>query len=138
MKKHHAIRWTTLGLVVAVAAGLLYCNLATWYYDPDVFARRAWTYATTEQRGVSDSIREHLLAAGWESTEETAEVEMVQGHSIGATRDGWQEFNLNLLMLNGGRAVHVMLHTDLDGLLGPIGIYFNPFTGVVVGYDLLA
>jgi hypothetical protein len=133
MKKHPAIRWTTLGLVVAVVAGLLYCNLATWFYNPDIFARRAWTLTTTEDLE-SGTLREQLIAAGWEA----AEVEMVQGHSIGATRGAWQEFNLNLLMLNGGRAVHVMLHTDLDGLLGPIGIYFNPFTGVIVGYDLLA
>jgi hypothetical protein len=133
MKKHPAFRWAALGLVAAVAAGVLYCNLATWFYNPDVFARRAWTLTTTEDLE-SGTLREQLIAAGWEA----AEVEMVQGHSIGATRGAWQEFNLNLLMLNGGRAVHVMLHTDLDGLLGPIGIYFNPFTGVIVGYDLLA
>jgi hypothetical protein len=63
MKKHPAIRWTTLGLVVAVAAGLLYCNLATWFYNPDVFARRAWTLTTTEDLE-SGTVREQLLAAG--------------------------------------------------------------------------
>jgi hypothetical protein len=134
MKKHRAFRWIVLGLVAAAAAGVLYCNLATWFYNPDVFARRAWTSATSEQGGESGTMREQLLAAGWEA----AEVEMVKGHNTGMTLDPWQEFNLNLLMLNGGRAVHVMLHTDLDGILGPIGIYFNPFTGVIVGYDLLA
>lgn len=36
--------------------------------------------------------------------------------------------NRKLLVLNGGRAVRVEMHTTRDGMLGPIVLYFNPFT----------
>jgi hypothetical protein len=136
VKKRHLLRWIALGLVAAVVVGLLYCNLATWCYDPDVFAWKAWVRIQTHGLGM-ETEREALLADGWKD----AEVEMVRGARLDVIPmsgwDGlWREFNLGLLMLNGGRTVHVVFHTGLDGLLGPIGIYYNPFTGVAVGYDL--
>jgi len=43
------------------------------------------------------------------------------------------KINRCLLFLNGGYAVKVEMHTELDGLLGPVVLYFNPFTKQYVG-----
>ena len=136
MKMRRALPWIAAGLVVAVVAGLLYCNLATVFYDSDVFAQKAWDRIESARVGRGPK-QEILLADGWED----AEVEMVRGARLFmATESGWdgfwREFNVGLLMLNGGRTVHVVFHTENDGWLGPIGAYYNPFTGVLVGIDL--
>jgi len=135
-KQHRTIRWIALGLAVAVVAGLLYINLATVFYDPDVFAQKAWDRVESARFG-GGLEQEKLLADGWED----AEVEMVRGARLfmlpsSGVAGLWREFNLGLLMLNGGRTVHVVVHTENDGWLGPIGAYYNPFTGVLVGIDL--
>lgn len=41
--------------------------------------------------------------------------------------------NRYLLILNGGYAVKVVMHTDVDGLLGPVILYYNPFTKQYIG-----
>jgi hypothetical protein len=41
--------------------------------------------------------------------------------------------NRYLLFLNGGYAVKVEMRTDIDGLLGPSVMYFNPFTKQYIG-----
>ncbi len=43
------------------------------------------------------------------------------------------KINRNLLLLNGGYAVKVEMHTEMDGLLGPYIVYFNPFTKQCIG-----
>lgn len=43
------------------------------------------------------------------------------------------KINRNLLFLNGGYAVKVEMHTDMDDLLGPSILYFNPFTKQCIG-----
>ena len=43
------------------------------------------------------------------------------------------KINRYLLFLNGGYAVRVEMNTDLDGLLGPSILYFNPFTKQCIG-----
>lgn len=47
------------------------------------------------------------------------------------------KFNRNLLWINGNKAVRVLFHTDNEGLLGPITVYFNPITKQVIGYDVM-
>lgn len=46
------------------------------------------------------------------------------------------KINRFLLVLNGGYAVRVEFSTDQDGMLGPIVLYFNPFTKQCVGGDI--
>ncbi|HHU78506.1 MAG: hypothetical protein ACOX27_02480 [Caldicoprobacterales bacterium] len=41
-----------------------------------------------------------------------------------------------LIFLNGGYAVRVHFRTVQDGLLGPIVLYFNPFTKQCIGAGL--
>jgi len=43
------------------------------------------------------------------------------------------KFNRYLLLLNGGYAVKVEMRTEQDGLLGPIILYYNPFTRQYIG-----
>lgn len=43
------------------------------------------------------------------------------------------KINRYLLFLNGGYAVKVEMRTDMDGLLGPSILYFNPFTKQYIG-----
>jgi hypothetical protein len=46
------------------------------------------------------------------------------------------KLNRFLLFLNGSRAVRVEFSTNQDGMLGPIVLYFNPFTKRCVGGDI--
>jgi hypothetical protein len=50
--------------------------------------------------------------------------------------DKWGKVNQSLLFLNGNNAVYVCFNTTQDGLLGPIGLYFNPFTKQIIGIDI--
>ena len=43
------------------------------------------------------------------------------------------KINRYLLFLNGGYAVKVEMRTNMDELLGPLIIYFNPFTRQYIG-----
>jgi hypothetical protein len=43
------------------------------------------------------------------------------------------KINRYLLLLNGGYAVRVEINTNMDGLLGPIIVYYNPFTKQPIG-----
>jgi hypothetical protein len=43
------------------------------------------------------------------------------------------KINRCLLLLNGGYAVRVEINTDMDDLLGPLIVYFNPFTKQPIG-----
>ena len=43
------------------------------------------------------------------------------------------KFSRALLFLNGGYAVKVEVRTDMDGLLGPVLLDFNPFTQQYIG-----
>ncbi|MGO4110290.1 hypothetical protein [Paenibacillus sp. YAF4_2] len=47
------------------------------------------------------------------------------------------KINRIALWINGNKAVRVLLHTDNEGLQGPITVYFNPMTKQVIGYDVL-
>jgi hypothetical protein len=44
-------------------------------------------------------------------------------------------FNRILLNLNGNQAVRVTFHTEMDVIVGPLVIYYNPFTKQVIGID---
>ncbi len=46
------------------------------------------------------------------------------------------KINRQLLFINGGRAVRVEIKTTNDGMLGPIVLYFNPFTKQCIGGEL--
>ncbi|MFD2614164.1 hypothetical protein [Paenibacillus gansuensis] len=46
------------------------------------------------------------------------------------------KFSRRLLWINANKVVRVSFHTDNEGLLGPITVYFNPITKQVIGYDV--
>mgnify|MGYP000612573192 CR=1 FL=1 len=46
------------------------------------------------------------------------------------------KINRSILILNGGHAVRIEFSTTNEGLLGPIVLYFNPFTKQCIGGDL--
>lgn len=46
------------------------------------------------------------------------------------------KINRTILILNGGHAVRIEFSTTNEGLLGPIVLYFNPFTKQCIGGDL--
>lgn len=46
------------------------------------------------------------------------------------------KLNRELLRLNGGRAVRVTISTTQDGMLGPVVLYFNPFTKQCIGGEI--
>ena len=46
------------------------------------------------------------------------------------------KINNALLLLNGGRVVCVEFSTTNEGMLGPIVLYFNPFTRQCIGGQL--
>ncbi len=138
MKHRHLFRWIALGLVAAVLGGVLYCNLATWFYIPPSFAVRAWVIQVITPTGSAlEHEQEFIRRNGWQSIKvemKTLHLDTEQPYGSGFVR-WWRRVNYDLLILNGYRAVHVDIPNG-GGVLGSIGIYHNPFTGVEIYRDI--
>lgn len=111
-------------LIVFLAA---YITLTTAAPDPNLFRAQAWNYTKHDKSIVN-----------WKK----GEVEVVRLDSRYRYKPGAMlpagplpTTNLALLWFNGNRAVHVTFHTTNDPMLGPVSIYFNPFTFTVIGVD---
>jgi len=119
--------WIALPLILVVIA-VAHIIISTTFINEKSYLKRAW-----DEAGQS----KHIL--NWQDGE--VSVISLQDKRIKQLfipkRTAIAKFNRYLLWGNGNKAVRVLFHTDNEGLLGPITVYFNPITKQVIGYDVM-
>lgn len=119
MKKKRII--VTILLVVAVL--FIYIKISSTVINDNYYRKLAWETSNHGKTIIS-----------WQ----TAKVSLVNVKEkpihVAPILSG--KINKFLLLFNGGRAVRVEFSTTQDGLLGPIILYFNPFTKQCIGGEL--
>lgn len=112
-----------IGILVLVIAAFTYIQVASSHIDEGYYRKLAWE-AVNHDKTVIDH--------------EKAQVSLININKFPVNTPPVFSSKLNrrLLVLNGGRAVRVEFTTTMNGLLGPIVLYFNPFTKKCFGGDL--
>ncbi|WNQ11949.1 hypothetical protein MJA45_02500 [Paenibacillus aurantius] len=111
-----------------VFLGAAYITISTLLINKPPYLKHAW-----------DEVRHSPHIENWQEGEVTAaslQEERFKQLFL-AKPTAWATINRHLLRLNGNHAIRVMFHTDNEGILGPITVYFNPFTKQVIGFDVL-
>ncbi|MFD2615699.1 hypothetical protein [Paenibacillus gansuensis] len=114
---------TSILLIIVVA----YIVISTTHINEQFYLKRAWDEADQSN---------HIL--NWQE----GEVSVIALHDKRIKQlfipkpTANANFSRRLLWINGNKVVRVLFHTDNEGLLGPITVYFNPITKQVVGYDV--
>lgn len=107
-------------ILLVAAAVFVHIRVSTVHIDETDYVKRAYA----------------ILSDTWNTVySDVAEVSLVKlkKEKCITPPDIRGKINRHLIFLNGGYAVKVEIHTDLDGLLGPITLYFNPFTRQWIG-----
>ncbi|NIK79963.1 hypothetical protein FHS15_005147 [Paenibacillus castaneae] len=116
--------WITFILVILIGA---YIVISTTFINEKAYMKRAWDESNHNK---------HII--NWEEGE--VSTNSLQDKNIKQLfipkRNTFAKINRSLLWINGNKAVRVLFHTDNEGLIGPITVYFNPFTKQVIGYDV--
>lgn len=107
-------------VIIILIIASVYIWISTTYINKGNYSRRAY-----------DQVYKNRPS----STTKAAKVTLVKLKDEPCTTPPGLVYKLNryLLFLNGGHAVRVEINTDMDGLLGPIIVYYNPFTKQPVG-----
>lgn len=110
-----------------VMALIVYISFSTTFISEPAYLKRAWEEVDHNP---------HIL--NWQEGE--VSVAPLQDRRIQELfipkPTSLAKLNRSLLWVNGNQAVRVLFHTDHEGLLGPITVYFNPVTKQVFGYDV--
>lgn len=113
-----------LSVLLIMAAA--YITFSTMQINKEAYMKRAWAHLGPESRLES-----------WKGGEVSVVSLGSSGPAIVPEDSISAEWNRQLLRLNGNRAVRVLFHHDQEALLGPMVVYYNPFTKQVIGYDVM-
>jgi hypothetical protein len=120
MKRKSVFLMVILALAIS---SLVYIQISSRHIDKNYYRNLAWEVANHNE-----------TILDWKK----ADVSLININKSPANTPPVFSGKLNrfLLFLNGGRAVRVEFFTTQDGMLGPIVLYFNPFTKKCVGGDI--
>lgn len=115
-------------LLIIIAASFIYISASTLIINQESYRSLGWEVSKNDKSIINWEAAEVKLVNL--NANEQKQLFFPDRSNIGA------KFSHYLLVLNGNHAVYVKFNTTQDGLLGPIGLYFNPFTRVLIGWDI--
>ncbi|HKL80679.1 MAG TPA: hypothetical protein VJ888_09635 [Mobilitalea sp.] len=117
------IRRIIIILVVIILATYIYIGLSSKVINERHYRERAWEVINQDENVLD-----------WEKADVT--LVKLKGVAVVAPSKTSAKIGRSLLLFNGGYAIQVSFSTTLDPLLGPIVVYFNPFTKQYIGSGL--